>query len=137
LSGLFYSLAYDFHSIIYGLDVEKFQNNFTKWGPSARTCLGLGFKIMGENELKYKARWAAKKFVEDLIAGATVEGNPEVGSHTLFTTIPANPERSISALRVATPHLYDIIKSEVANISTAKQALFYTQASTHLFFRDA
>ncbi len=95
---------------------------------------------MTEQQLECNVRAVAKKFAEDPLAvTASAEANPasEVGSHLLFTTIPASAERDTSILRVATPHLDSFVKTAIASLDAAKQISFYSQASSHPFFRSA
>jgi hypothetical protein len=59
---------------------------------------------MAEEELEYNVGIIAKKFAEYSFA-ILMEGNSEAGSHLLSTTFPDSPERDLSTLRVAAPHL--------------------------------
>jgi hypothetical protein len=134
ISNLF-CLAYS-HSIIHGLDAERFVENYDKWGPSGRTCLKLAWGTIAEKELEYKVDMVAKKFAEHPTA-ITMEANPEVDYHLLFTTLPDGPKRELPTLRVATQYLHNTIVKAIASIDAAKQASFYSKASNHPFFRGA
>ena len=134
-ASILFCLAYS-HSIIHGLDVERFVENYDMWGPSGRTCLRLAWGTMSEKELEYKVDMIAKKFAEHPTA-ITMEANSEVDSHLLFTTLPDGPNRELPTLRVATRYLHDYIVKAIASIDAAKQASFYTKASNHPFFRGA
>ncbi|KAI0283051.1 hypothetical protein BGY98DRAFT_952734 [Russula aff. rugulosa BPL654] len=124
-------------SIIHRLNVEQGLAHFIKWGPSARICLRLARGSMTEDELENDVVMAAKKFAEDPLA-VTMDTNLEATSlsHLLFTTCPVSPKRDISVLRVPTPHLQSIVNDAIANIDAARQASFYSQASSHPFFRS-
>jgi hypothetical protein len=103
VASIVFCLAYSL-SIIHGLDVERFIENYDKWGPSARTCLKLAWGTITKEELENKVVIVAKKFAEDPRA-ISMEADSEVGSHWLFTSPPVGPKSNVSTLRVATPHL--------------------------------
>ena len=67
--------------------MEGFVENYKKWGPSARTCLGLAWGTMTEEELEYNVGMVAKKFAE-YPSAILMEADSEVGSHLLFTAFP-------------------------------------------------
>jgi hypothetical protein len=131
---ILFCLAYSL-SIIHGLDTERFIENYDKWGPSARTCLELARGTISEAQLENKVVIAAKKFANDPSA-MYMEADSEDGSHWLFTSVPSSPRRGVSFLRVATPHLKEVIVKAIARIDAAKQVSFYAEASCHPFFRS-
>jgi hypothetical protein len=131
IATILFCLTYS-RSIIYKLDVERVVENFTKWGPSARTCLMLAWGTLTEKELQFDVGIVAKKFAKDPTA-TTMEANPEVGSDLLFT-FPDDPERGTHTLRVATQHLYGFVVQAIAAIDAAKQVSFYARASGHPSF---
>ena len=135
IATILFCLTYS-HSIVHGLDVERFQQYFTKWGPSARTCLRLMWGTLTETRLRNDASNAAKKFAKNP-ASLTMEVSSEADSHLLFTTLRSGPERDIYTSRVATQYLYGLIAQEIARMDAANQVSFYTQASGHPYIRSA
>ena len=93
IATILFCLTYS-HSIVHGLDVERFQQYFTKWGPSARTCLRLMWGTLTEPRLRNDASNAAKKFAKNP-ASLTMEAYSETDSDLLFTTLRSGPERDI------------------------------------------
>ena len=65
-----------------------------------------------------------------------MEAYSETDSHLLFTTFRSGPERDVYSSRVATQYLYGLITEEIARMDAANQVSFYTQASTHPYFRS-
>ena len=135
ISTILLCLAYSL-SIIHNLDVQQFMTNYDKWGPSARTCLMLAWRTISEEALKGKVENAAKKFAENPRA-ITMEAESDEGSHWLFVSLPDNPERDRPVLRVGTPYLREFVVQAIANIDAAKQVSFYTETSSHPYFRSA
>jgi hypothetical protein len=135
ITTILFCLTYS-HSIIHELNVENFLKSFDKWGPSARTCLRLAGGTITEQELEKKMCMVAKNFAENPTA-ITMEPNPEADSHLLFTTLPDGPERSSAMLQVATPYLHCFVVEAIAKIDAAKQISFYSEASSHPYFRGA
>src|SRR6267154_5772120 len=64
IASILFFLSYSL-SIIHGLDTERFLENYDKWGPSARTCLGLEWGVIGKDWLKKKVAVVAKKFAQN------------------------------------------------------------------------
>ena len=54
IGSILFCLAYSL-STIHGLDAERFMENYNKWGPSARTCLGLAWGAITERELRKRS----------------------------------------------------------------------------------
>ena len=53
------------HSGILRLDTERFLEDFEKWGPCARTCIGLAHGSLTEERLQDDAISIAKRFAQD------------------------------------------------------------------------
>jgi hypothetical protein len=135
IAGILFYMAYSL-STVHGLDAERFMEKYNKWGPSARTCLGLAWGVITERELENEVVVIARKFAENprpICIGIC----PEDGADWLFTSVPLSPERDVSALRVATPYLKGFIVEAIARTNAAKQVSFYTEARYHPFFRSA
>ena len=96
-------------SIIYGLDVQRFQDNFTKWGPSARTCLGLAWGTLSEKELQNNTETVARKLAEDPTIANTMQVDPKIDLHLLFVTHPNGPKRYVHTMHIATQYLNNLL----------------------------
>lgn len=117
------------HSTILNLDVNIFLKHFRKWGPSARTCIGLARGTLPETELQLNATSAARTFAKDPSA-VTMEAPTPDSSHVLFTVTPDDDSRTASTLRVATSYLSGLVMGEIAKIDVADQVTFYHRASS-------
>ena len=127
-------LAYSL-SIIHGLDVERFLENYDEWGPSTRTCLGLARGTITEDELEDKVAKVAKKFAENPRA-IFMEEDSEDGSHWLFTSVPSGGRRDVPVLQVATPNLKEFVMEAISRTNATQQVSFYAEASSYPFFRS-
>ena len=121
------------HSKIFRLDAKSFLRNFKKWGPCARTCIGLTCSSLTEERLQEDATIVARKFAQDPATFA-MQAQSSDASHTLFT-ISLNDNRSVYTLRVSTPYLRGLVMEEIVKFDTEDQILFYHRASSMPTFR--
>ena len=110
------------------LDAKSFLKDFKKWGPCARTCVGLACGSITEEQLQEDATRAAKMFAQNPSA-FTMETQSQDISHVLFTVSP-NDVRSTYTLRVATPYLRGLVTEEIAKFDAADHVSFYHHTSS-------